>query len=233
MPECFHWVDQLLLPWMDSSRSPQRPRSSCLYRPPRLQTKSNMRKKSHIIHYDTLISPDRHASVFLAFCCKDSALRRQDCTKDACFTRAPTIYCVLGLSALAKQFTMDLYGTGPSIRPSRRCERRCRVQWLPLQPSPRRVVTPQAQHPLQSDGAGPVLLTGDCPHRSKPNRERFTGALKNCPRGDRALVLANRALPQQRAHRPSFPLATPRALKAIRPPQPDQIFLGGLCFTLT
>ena len=92
-----------------------------------------------------------------------------------------------------------------------------------MQPSPRGVVTPQAQHPLESDSAGAVLLAGDCPHRPEPNRERFARVLEDCPGRHRALVSATRTLQQHPAHRPGLPPTAPRTPKTIRPPQPDQI----------
>src|SRR5512132_2174842 len=65
-----------------------------------------------------------------------------------------------------------------------------------MQPSPRGVVAPQAQHPLEPDSAGTVLLAGDCPHRPKPNRQRLACVLEDRPGRHRALIPAPRTLPQ-------------------------------------
>ena len=96
-----------------------------------------------------------------------------------------------------------------------------------VQPSPRGIVTPQAQHPPQSYSAGTVFLAGDCPHRTEPKRERFTGVLKDCPGRHRTLILATRTLQQHPTHGPGLPPTTPRTPKPIRPPQSDQIFAAG------
>src|ERR1035441_3029082 len=99
-----------------------------------------------------------------------------------------------------------------------------------MQPSPRGVVAPQAQNPLEADSAGTVLLAGDCPHRPKPNRQRFACVLENCSGCHRTLIPATCTLPQQPTHRPVLPSATTRATKTIRPPQPHEIFPAGcLC----
>src|ERR1043166_4183194 len=50
-----------------------------------------------------------------------------------------------------------------------------------MQPSPRRVVSAQPQNTLEADSAGTVLLAGDCPHRPKPNGQRFAVSWKIVP----------------------------------------------------
>src|SRR5450759_1023132 len=99
-----------------------------------------------------------------------------------------------------------------------------------MEPSPRGIVTPQAQHPLQPYSAGTVFLAGDCPHRTEPNRQWFTGVLKDRPCRHRTLIAATCTLQQHHAYWPSLPPTTPRTPKPIRPPQPDQILPAGrLC----
>src|SRR3954452_398258 len=92
-----------------------------------------------------------------------------------------------------------------------------------MEPGPCRVVAPQAQHPLQPDGAGTVLLTGHRPHGPKPQRQRFTRVLENGPGRHRALIPATGTLQQQPTNRPVPPLPTTRAAKPIRPTQPQQV----------
>ncbi len=97
-----------------------------------------------------------------------------------------------------------------------------------MQPSPGRVVTAQAQLSLQPYSAGSVLLGGDCPHRPKPNRERFPSVLEDGSSCHRALIPATRTLQQHPAHWPGLPTSTPRTPKTLRPPQPYQV-LSATC----
>src|SRR3974390_1764438 len=99
-----------------------------------------------------------------------------------------------------------------------------------VQPGPGRIVAAQAQCPLDTHGAGAVLLTRDGPHRPKPKRQRFAGVLEDRSCRYRALMPATGALQQSPTHRPTLPPATLRAQKATRPPQLYQLVpTGRLC----
>ncbi len=57
-----------------------------------------------------------------------------------------------------------------------------------VQPGPGRLVAAQAQHSLQAQGAHPILLAGDEPHRQQPHPQRLAGVLAHragCQRGFR------------------------------------------------
>src|SRR5262245_10889866 len=57
-----------------------------------------------------------------------------------------------------------------------------------VRPSPRGLITPQSQLPLESDGAATVLLPGDGAYRSEPKREGLARVLENCPGSHRTLI---------------------------------------------
>ena len=97
-----------------------------------------------------------------------------------------------------------------------------------MQPRPSRLVTPQPQHPLEAHGAGTVLLAGHPPDRPEPKCQGLAGVLKDRPGRHRTLVVATRTLQQNAGLRPTFPPATARAAKAVRPTEPKQILPAGL-----
>ena len=92
-----------------------------------------------------------------------------------------------------------------------------------VQPCPRRLVTTQPQESLDRQGAGPVLLVGDMPHRPKPQRQGKSTAIKDRSRRHGRLPPTPPAKPQPSAHLPCVGAATPGTSKAIRPSQLLQI----------
>ena len=92
-----------------------------------------------------------------------------------------------------------------------------------VQPGPGRLVAAQAQHLLQRQRARPGLLTGDGPHRSKPDGERAAGVLEDRPSRDGRLAATGGTLEQPAAHRPGLLLATRRAAESVWPAQPNQV----------
>ena len=84
-----------------------------------------------------------------------------------------------------------------------------------VQPGPGRLVAAQAQHLLQRQRARPGLLTGDGPHRSKPDGERAAGVLEDRPSRDGRLAATGGTLEQPAAHRPGLLLATRRAAESV------------------
>ena len=98
-----------------------------------------------------------------------------------------------------------------------------------VQPSPRRIVTAQAEHPLQSQRTGTCFLTCHPPHRSKPHGQGLTGMLKDGPRHHRGLVSARSADQQATTvGRPHSLSLTPRALEPFWPTQSKKIGTTGL-----
>ena len=95
-----------------------------------------------------------------------------------------------------------------------------------VQPGPGRLVAAQAQHLLQRQRARPGLLTGDGPHRSKPDGERAAGVLEDRPSRDGRLAATGGTL-EQPAAQPARPSAghTPgsgiRLASAAEPSRPD------------
>lgn len=71
-----------------------------------------------------------------------------------------------------------------------------------VQPGPGRLVAAQTQLPLQVQGAHPVLLAGDKPHRQKPRPQRFSGVLENRARRQRRLPPAGPAPETSSRHHP-------------------------------
>src|SRR6516164_896432 len=100
-----------------------------------------------------------------------------------------------------------------------------------MQPRPGRLVSAQAQHSLQSQGAGSLLLDRHPPHRAEPQRQRRTGVLKDRSGRHRGWVRASGALAKPASQRPRSTLPATWATEAVRPPQPKEIlptgFLGG------
>src|SRR5271169_2136254 len=73
-----------------------------------------------------------------------------------------------------------------------------------VQTHPSRLVASQAQNPLESQGADPILLTRHPPHRPEPNRQGRPGALKNRSRRYRNLMSAAGTLQAPGSQWPSF-----------------------------
>src|SRR5271157_872573 len=96
-----------------------------------------------------------------------------------------------------------------------------------VQPRPSCLVTSQSQHPLQAQGTGSVLLTGDPPHGSKPQDERLASILEYRPGRDRRLISAGGALQQNRSQRPRPGPAATRAAITVRPAQSKQVVTAG------
>ena len=92
-----------------------------------------------------------------------------------------------------------------------------------MQPGPRRLITGQAQHALQPQGAGPVLLTGHIPHRAEPHDQRLPSVLENGARSSRGLTPAAAALKQGGTNQNRLGPLTLRAPKSVRPSQAYQV----------
>src|SRR5215471_20159337 len=107
-----------------------------------------------------------------------------------------------------------------------------------VKPSPSLFVTPQAQDPLQAQGAGAVLLGGHPPHSPKPQSQLAPRVLEDRPGGDRGLTTARRTLQKHAPQRPILLTSTPRTAKPLGPAQAEKILaaslLGGkTCFELS
>lgn len=92
-----------------------------------------------------------------------------------------------------------------------------------VQPGPGRLVAAQPQHPLQSEGTGPVLLARQPVHGAKPIHQRLTRVLEDRARRHRRLATTRLALHEHGSHGPEMTAATARALEALRPSQPVQV----------
>src|SRR5487761_1175149 len=98
-----------------------------------------------------------------------------------------------------------------------------------VQPGPGRLIALQAQHPLQSQRAGAILLRCHPPHGAEPHRQGSSRVLENRPRRHRSLRAAGRAFPQHASDRPCLAATALRTAKAFRPTQLCQI-LSTRCF---
>jgi len=92
-----------------------------------------------------------------------------------------------------------------------------------MQPCPCCLVATQPQKSLNRQGACPVLLVGDMPHRAKPQRQRQSAALKDRSHRHRRLSPTSPAEPQPTGHPPCFRVATARTSEAVRPAQRLQV----------
>ena len=86
-----------------------------------------------------------------------------------------------------------------------------------VQPGPGRLVAAQAQHSLQAQGAHPILLAGDEPHRQHPHPQRLAGVLEHRTGRQRRAAVASPAS-KHAAHRhprlPSHPTTlTPESVR--------------------
>jgi len=86
-----------------------------------------------------------------------------------------------------------------------------------VQPRPRRPVTAQTQDPLQTQSARSVLLAGDVPDRTKPEREGRMRVLEDGARRNRTLIVASGTLQQDDPLRPKLATLAPRAMEPIGP----------------
>src|SRR5215472_2570429 len=97
-----------------------------------------------------------------------------------------------------------------------------------MQPSPGRLVAPQAQHPLQPQSAHAILLRGHPPHRLEPNRQRGVRVLEDGSGRQRNLAAASRTLTENGTQRPSLGGTAARASESLRPADLKQILPAGL-----
>jgi hypothetical protein len=86
-----------------------------------------------------------------------------------------------------------------------------------VQPSPRRLVAPQPQQPLDGQGARPVLLVRHLPPRAKPPRQRQAAALQDRSDRPRGRSSASSAKPPSTAHPPCLRATAGRAPESVRP----------------
>lgn len=98
-----------------------------------------------------------------------------------------------------------------------------------VQPGSDRPIALQAQHPLQSQRAGAIVLRGHPPHGAELHRQRSSRVLENCPRRHRSLRAAGRAFQQHASDRPCLAATALRTAKASRLTQRRQI-LCTRCF---
>lgn len=92
----------------------------------------------------------------------------------------------------------------------------CSTQFV--KPLPSRMVTPQVQNPLRSNGIGAISLTSDMPHSPKPKKQRFLATMKYCAIGHRGLYPI-RAMEKTPCRSPWVSGTAMRIGKAIGPSQ--------------
>jgi hypothetical protein len=112
---------------------------------------------------------------------------------------------------------LDLSGKAIAIRTHHR------VSHL-MQPSPRRLIAAEPNHPLKAECITPVLLARYMPHRLKPRTKRFSTTFKKRTRSHRRLTLTNSASKQSPARQPCVASATVGTSESFRPTQPSQEF---------
>ena len=89
-----------------------------------------------------------------------------------------------------------------------------------VEPGPRRLVAAEPEHPLQTQGADAVFLTGDEPHRQEPHAQRLARPLKHGARRQGRLPLASPTVQQSPRRHPR--LSSPSAVWASKPVRPTQ-----------
>ena len=89
-----------------------------------------------------------------------------------------------------------------------------------VEPGPRRLVAAEPEHPLQTQGADAVLLTGDEPHRQEPHAQRLARPLEHGARRQGRLPLASPTVQQSPRRHPR--LSSPSAVWASKPVRPTQ-----------
>src|SRR5580693_10245924 len=92
-----------------------------------------------------------------------------------------------------------------------------------VQQIPRRAITPQPQHPLQAQGAGPAFLAGHVPQRFEPQTQGQMRVREQGPRRHRGLPTAPPAVTQAPRRDPMIRPLTYRAAEPFRPPQSGEI----------
>src|SRR5579859_7302421 len=92
-----------------------------------------------------------------------------------------------------------------------------------MQPSPGRLVAPQAQYALQPQSTDAVLLRRYPPHRPKPKGERGVGILEDRSGRHRHFAAAIRTAPPHRTERPRLGPTAARTAKPVRPPKLKQV----------
>src|SRR5262249_14616707 len=96
-----------------------------------------------------------------------------------------------------------------------------------VQHHPGRFVAAQFQLTLEQERRNPTFIRRHQVRSPKPQHQRYSGIVENCPRCQRHLMSAPGALPEPR-HDICTLVPTPRTLKSIRPTTVSQILLTGL-----
>ena len=86
-----------------------------------------------------------------------------------------------------------------------------------VQPYPRSAVTPKPQNTLKSQGANPMLLISNVPHRLEPKFQGFSGILENSPCSYGGLKVARGASIQTPVHGPKSFITAPWTAKTFGP----------------
>src|SRR5208337_1800019 len=92
-----------------------------------------------------------------------------------------------------------------------------------MQPSPRRLIAPEPELPLQTFSASTRLLCRNPPHGTQPFSKRFTRPMKECPACRRYLSAAITALHQTVLEQPIITGTTYWANEAFRPTHFNQV----------
>jgi hypothetical protein len=92
-----------------------------------------------------------------------------------------------------------------------------------VQPGPGRLVAAQAQHSLQTQCTGAVLLARQPVHRPQPVHQGFARVLKDGARGHQRLMPTGLALHEHRPNRPEGRAPTARAAEPAGPAQAEQV----------
>src|SRR5215471_15282790 len=92
-----------------------------------------------------------------------------------------------------------------------------------MQHRPRRLILLQAEHSLQPQRAGAILLGGYPPHGAEPDRQWSPGILEDRPCCHGTLAATASILQQHFAYRPGLVTTTTWTPKTTRPPQPGQV----------
>ena len=97
-----------------------------------------------------------------------------------------------------------------------------------VQPGPRGPLLAQAEHPLQPERTGTILLRRHPPHRLEPSPQGLASAFEDGSGCQRRLVPATAADETIPLGRPSRPAATARANETVRPPDPGYVVAARL-----
>jgi hypothetical protein len=93
-----------------------------------------------------------------------------------------------------------------------------------MQPGPCGFIAAQSHHPLKSQGADTLLLTGYIPYRPKPQCQGLPRILKDRARSHRDLETATSAQEQPSGRSPSTAKTTPRTTEAFGPSKSEKVF---------